>query len=223
MDFALTAEQVELKRSARRFLEERSGSKQVRAAAESERGWDAAAWASACELGWPALAGVGWVELAVVAEEAGRTLACLPLLSSVFLGANALRAAGYDGDWMRRVEAGEVTAALVAGEGITARTDEAASFVLSGVAPLVVDGHSADLLLVVARLAREARGAVGASEPADAEPSLFLVDASAPGVTRRREPTLDVTRTLANVILRDVNVPAAARIGDARAVRVALD
>ena len=112
MDFSLTAEQSELKRSARRFLEERCA-RRVRVAMESERGWDAGAWATACELGWPSLCELGCVELAVVAEEAGRTLACLPFFSTVCLGASALRAAEAGGEHLRRVEAGEALATMM--------------------------------------------------------------------------------------------------------------
>ena len=215
MDFALSAEQAELKRSARRFLEERCASKLVRAAAEGERGWDPMAWDGARALGWPALVSAGWVELAVVAEEAGRVLACLPLFSTVFLGANALQAAGAGADLLRRVEEGEATAALVAGEGVTARREADGSFVLSGETAHVIDGHTADLLVVVAHDA-------GAASPG-AGPSLFVVEGVAAGTTRRRTPTLDATRSQAAVTLRDVRVPASALVGDAQAVQVALD
>jgi alkylation response protein AidB-like acyl-CoA dehydrogenase len=221
MDFALTAEQAELKRSARRFLEERCASKLVRAAAEGERGWDVDAWEGARALGWPALLSVGWVEAAVVAEEAGRVLACLPLLSTVLLGANALHAVGQGTELLRRIEEGEATAALAPGPGITARCQTDGSFILSGDAAHVIDGHTADHLLIVASDADAAVDA-GATQR-DAGRSLFVVEGTAAGVARRKTPTLDTTRAQASLTLRDVRVPAPARVGDSRAVQVTLD
>src|SRR5258708_37589815 len=82
MNFALTAEQAELKKSARRVLAATCASAQVRAAMETERGTDDAAWRTVCELGWPSLVGVGWVELAAVGEEAGRLAAADPAFSA---------------------------------------------------------------------------------------------------------------------------------------------
>jgi alkylation response protein AidB-like acyl-CoA dehydrogenase len=206
MNFALTAEQAELKKSARRVLAATCASAQVRAAMETERGTDDAAWRTVCELGWPGLAGVGWVELAAVVEEAGRVLAPIPLFSSVCLAANALRAGGDEAN-ARPVEAGEVRATLAfAGRVDAARGS--GGFVLSGEHPFVVDGHTAELLVV----------ATG-----DPEHALFLVDAAAPGVTRSREPTLDGTRPMATVTLREVRVAASASVGDAAALRRALD
>jgi alkylation response protein AidB-like acyl-CoA dehydrogenase len=206
MNFALSAEQTELKRSARRFLASHCASAQVRAAMETERGWDEGAWRHACELGWPALASVGWMELALVAEETGRALAPLPFFSSVCLGANALLAAG-DRERATGVEDGVIRATLaLAGEAI-ARHD-GAGHVLSGTLPYVVDGHTADLLVIVAR------------EPG---PALFALDASTPGVTRKRTPTMDPTRPMATVVLHEARVPSSARIGGEEAVRTTLD
>jgi alkylation response protein AidB-like acyl-CoA dehydrogenase len=205
MNFGLTPEQAELKRSARRFLESHCGSARVRAAMETERGWDEAAWNAARELGWPALTSLGWGELVIVAEEAGRCLACLPFFSSVCLAANALDAAGDDVR-LRRVESGEIRAALASGDGLTARQQDD-GYVLSGAIAHVVDGHTADLLVVAA----------GAPDP-----SLFVVDPVLAGVTREKKVTMDPTRAMATVTLRDVSVPASARIGGAQALQTAL-
>ena len=205
MNFGLTPEQAELKRSTRRFLESHCGSARVRAAMETDRAWDEAAWNVARELGWPALTGLGWVELAIVAEESGRCLACLPFFSSVCLAANALHAAGDEGH-LRHLESGEIRAALASGDGVTARR-QGDRYVLSGEIGHVVDGHTADLLVVAARAP---------------ELSLFVVELAAGDVTRRKEPTLDATRAMATLTLRDVPVPASARIGGAEALQTAL-
>jgi alkylation response protein AidB-like acyl-CoA dehydrogenase len=77
--------------------------------------------------------------------------------------------------------------------------------VLSGAKRYVVDGQSADLLVVPARR----QGSVGADGV-----SLFLVPGRAPGVERRALPTQDQTRRLAEVSLRDVRVPSGALLGE---------
>src|SRR5258708_4023499 len=99
MDFAFTEDQEALRSGARRFLAQCSSSTRVRAAMNTERGWEPEVWTRiACELAWPALivpeefggAGGGWVELVAVLEETGRALLCAPLFSTVALAANAL-------------------------------------------------------------------------------------------------------------------------------------
>jgi alkylation response protein AidB-like acyl-CoA dehydrogenase len=77
-------------------------------------------------------------------------------------------------------------------------------FVLSGTKSYVIDGGSADHLIVAAR-AESSRGDHGIS--------LFLLPGDAPGVTRRFLPTLDQTRKLAEISLSDVRVPASALLG----------
>jgi alkylation response protein AidB-like acyl-CoA dehydrogenase len=206
MNFTLTAEQIELKRSARRFLASHCTSAQMRAATESERGWDEGAWRHVCELGWPGLASMGWMELVAVAEETGRVLAPIPFFSSVCLAANALLAAG-EREHVGRIEAGEATAALAFAGHVQARRDEA-GYTLDGEHRFVVDGHAADLLVVTAR---------------DPEIALFVVDGGAPGVTRLRTPTMDPTRRMATVQLKEVRVPLSARVGNEKALRRALD
>ena len=65
MDFAFTEEQEELRENARGFLEEFSGSEQVRRAAESELGYDPELWK---QLG----AELGWTSVVIPEEYGGR-------------------------------------------------------------------------------------------------------------------------------------------------------
>jgi alkylation response protein AidB-like acyl-CoA dehydrogenase len=85
---------------------------------------------------------------------------------------------------------------------------------LDGRFPQVLDGHCADLLVVAAR----APGSAGAEGV-----SLFALPASAPGVERRPLPTLDRTRRLAALELRDVVVPPAALLGPEGGAAAALE
>jgi alkylation response protein AidB-like acyl-CoA dehydrogenase len=234
MNFAPSAEQTEIRRAARRFLATHCASAQVRAAMESERGYDAEAWSRAArELGWTAIAvpetfggaGLGWAEVATVAEEIGRANACLPFLSTACLATAALLArpdSAAAGAYLPRLAAGEILGALAFAESAhvdpsdvsTVAVEGSDGWVLSGTKLFVVDGDAADVLLVTAR----APGTSGEHGVA-----VFAVDARSPGVQRERVPALDPTRPLAVVTLRDVRAARDALVGPAPVLHRALD
>jgi alkylation response protein AidB-like acyl-CoA dehydrogenase len=236
--FALTEEQQELLATARAFLAEHSSSERVRAAMESEPGFDTELWKRLGEeLGWTAVTipescgglGLGAVELTVLLEAMGEALLCAPFFSSVCFGAQAILEAGSEAqraELLPGIAAGRTLATLAfsgpgggqdaAGVEASARrgAGAASDFVLSGRFPQVLDGHCADLVVVAAR-------APGSAGPEGV--SLFAVPTATPGVERRALPTLDRTRRLAALELRDVRVPAAARLGDDGAGGAALE
>ena len=99
MHFARTEEQDELAGVVRSLLDRRSDSAAVRAAMQSDTGYDEALWQSLCEqVGVAALAvpesyggfGASLVETSVVLEELGRNLAPNPLLASTLSSAHLL-------------------------------------------------------------------------------------------------------------------------------------
>src|SRR4051794_23595781 len=105
VDFAVSDEQEELRRSVRRFLADKSPSAEVRRLMATDEGYDPAVWSQMAEqLGLPGMAipeeyggsGYSYVELAVVFEETGAALACSPLFATVGLAANALQSSGDD-------------------------------------------------------------------------------------------------------------------------------
>ncbi len=215
MNFAFTAEQEELRETARAFLADQGGSEAVRAAMASELGHDPALWKRiGAELGWAAVSipeaygglGLGAVELSALMEVMGEALLCAPFFSSVCLGANALLAAGSEAQRQEHLGAiaeGQLVATLAHTDAAGARTTarpEGHAFVLSGCKRFVVDGHCADLLVVAAE------------SPQGLD--LFAVPADTAGLERRRLPTMDQTRRLAEVELRDVRVSATARLGE---------
>jgi alkylation response protein AidB-like acyl-CoA dehydrogenase len=233
MRFTPSAEQAELRRAARRYLGTHWASAQVRASVDAGAELPAATWTSiAQELGWPALlvpessggAGLGWREACILAEEAGRTLACLPLFST-FLATGVLRGctegAARSG-LLSSMASGETRGALAYAEGAdvdalrvaTTASSSGSGWVLRGEKRFVVDGASADVLIVSARTP-ETSGVEGLA--------LYVVPRRAPGVVVRRTPTLDATRQLAHVALQDVQVDADARIGDSVALQRGLD
>jgi alkylation response protein AidB-like acyl-CoA dehydrogenase len=134
-----------------------------------------------------------------------------PFLSTVALASTALLSAGSEEqkqEWLPRIAAGEVTA-TVAWTEPSGRWDEAGvgamaaldgdEWVLSGAKSYVLDGHTADLLIVAAKT--------------EAGTSLFLVPGDATGVTRTTLDTMDMTRKQAEVRLESVRVPASALLG----------
>ncbi|MCW2621065.1 MAG: acyl-CoA dehydrogenase domain protein, partial [Frankiales bacterium] len=217
LSFSLSPEQEELRTSVRRFLAATSDSAAVRALMTSDDGVDPAVWTRmADQLGLQGLAipeefggaGFGPVELGIVLEEMGRALLVSPYFATVALAGQALTAcedAEAQAAYLPGIAAGTATATLAVteesgswdlGDVATAATADGDGWRLSGTKMFVVDGHTAELLLVVAR---DAAGL-----------GLYAVDAAAAGLTRTRLVTVDPTRRLARVVL---DATPATRIG----------
>jgi alkylation response protein AidB-like acyl-CoA dehydrogenase len=231
MDPALTPEQEAVRRTLREALAKRCPPEHVRAAAATPAGYDPELWRRLAEQpGLPGLAlpaeyggaGLGPIELALACEETGRALLPSPLLASSVLAANAVLALGAEAqraELLPALASGERTAALVlprplpdgtaAGGGraggVQARpgpaqpeTGRPQQWLLYGEAAPVLDGARADLLVVAAHTGGFPRSRT----------VLYLVDGDAPGLTRSRCASLDQTRALGRVELRDaVGVP----------------
>jgi alkylation response protein AidB-like acyl-CoA dehydrogenase len=223
VDFAVSDEQEELRRSVRRFFADKSPSAEVRRLMATDDGYDAAVWKQMAEqLGLPGLAipesyggsGYSYVELAVVFEEAGAALLCSPLFSTVALAANALLSSDDDAakkEYLPAIAAGELTATLAITEddgkwepdASTLRaTASGDAWTLSGTKSFVVDGHTAGLVLVVA--------------VADAGLSLFAVEGDAAGLERTLLPTLDQTRKQARLTFADTPAKLIGAAGSAK-------
>jgi len=206
MNFAFSEEQEELRRSVRRFLDDKSPMTEVRRLMETTEGFDRAVWDQmANQLGLQALtipeeyggAGFGYVELTVVLEETGGALLCAPYFSTVALGANALLSSGDEGakkDLLPGIAAGETIATLALTEdtgrwdldGVTLSASESGGgWVLDGHKMFVIDGHVADLILVAGRTPRGL--------------SLFAVEGGASGLSRTALATMDQTRKQARL------------------------
>ena len=226
MDFRFSEEQHELQNIARSFHEEASGPEQVRQAMESDLGYDAEVWGQiATELGWCCVhipeeyggLGLGFVELVVLLEASGETVLCAPFFSTVALAANAILSLGSEAQkaaLLPEIAEGSVTATLAFAEaegrwdaeGVQATaTPEGDGFVLDGTKAWVVDGHSAEWLLIAAR----APGSAGTEGL-----SLFRVKGDSEGVTRKALPTMDQTRRIAEIQLSGVRVDADACLGE---------
>lgn len=218
MNFSLTDDQRMIRDAAADFLAQTHDSAALRAAADSEAGFDSRLWTQiGAELGWCATAipeaygglGLGQVELALLLEQMGRRQLCSPFFSSVVLAATALQVLGSVAalsQWLPPIASGELRATLgldahgvaVAEPGVRARR-EGQGWLLDGDLAHVPDGASAELLLVLARLD-------------ESELALFALPAGTPGLSCRPLQTWDQTRRLAHVGLKDVQLEAAARV-----------
>ncbi|WP_329252634.1 acyl-CoA dehydrogenase family protein [Streptomyces canus] len=197
----------ELRASVREFLEAKSPEEAVRKLMESEPRFDPAVWSQAADqLRLPGLAipeeyggdGFGLVELGVVLEEMGRALFCAPFFATVLLAAQALLASGDKEACARLlpdIAAGRTTATLAVAEDhgswdpamVSARAvpDGDGGWTVRGRKCFVIDGTTADLVLVVARTV--------------AGPTLFAVERDATGLAGERMETLDATRAMARL------------------------
>ena len=213
MNFAFSEEQEELRKMVRSFLENKSAEEAVREQMETANGYDAAVWNQmGSEMALQGIAipeefggqGYSFIELGVVLEEMGRALLCAPYFSSVVLAANTLLLSGDDAAkkaHLPGIAAGETIATLATTEpsgrwdeaGITIEAKGSGSdFTISGTKSFVLDGHTANLIIVAARTGKGV--------------SLFAVDGNASGLTRTALSTMDQTRKQAK--LEFSNTPA---------------
>jgi acyl-CoA dehydrogenase len=202
VNFDFSPDQKALREQARKFLGEHASSPRVRRILEGAAPYDAELWRGMGEMGWMGTAipeplggaGFGHLELCVIAEELGRSLAPTPFASTIYLAAEALLLAGSDAQrkrWLPRIAQGDAIGCLALAEGpqvatpanLATRADGAR---LTGVKVPVADGDVADFAVV---LASEGAGRA----------SLFLVDLKGRGVTRAAVATVDPTRSHARI------------------------
>jgi alkylation response protein AidB-like acyl-CoA dehydrogenase len=225
MKFAVSAEQQELRESVRRFLADRAPLSRVRELMETADGHDEKVWRQAgTQLGLPGMAigeeyggsGFSFAEQAIVLEELGAALYGGPYLASAVLAATALLACPDEAarrGLLPGIASGETVATLAFteddgswdGEAIRlAAARGSGHWVLDGHKSFVLDGHTASLILTVARTGDGL--------------SLFAVRAGAAGLSRTVLPTLDQTRKLARLEFASVPARLIGEPGDAAAI-----
>ncbi|PXY35343.1 acyl-CoA dehydrogenase family protein [Prauserella flavalba] len=211
------AEAEELRSIVREFLGRYGDTEAVYRELAGERGWDPAVWSRlGAELGAVTLdvpaalggSGATFREVAVVAEELGRSLVRLPWFGTAVLAVGALLAAEgpVRDELLTRLATGPATATLAYQEHspVTA-VRSGPGWRLDGTKTLVVEGASAELLLVTAG------------------DDLFAVEGDAPGLTREPLRAMDPNRQLATVILdgAEATLVGRADLGRVRARAIA--
>lgn len=211
MDFSLTEEQQSIADLAKKILADLASNERLRAL---EKGgglrfdrelWKALADAGLLAVGVPeayAGAGLGFLEIAAILEQVGRTTAPVPLYETLVLGALPLAEFGSEEQkqtWLPRVARGEavLTAALL-GETPVGAQRRGDGWILSGTRLCVPAAEQADAILVQAET-QSGRG-------------VFLVETKAEGV--KRTPLATTSGQPESLLeLSGVHVPAAALLG----------
>jgi alkylation response protein AidB-like acyl-CoA dehydrogenase len=215
MNVALSEDQELLLHSAREVLDRECPMSRVRSAMEDPSDACSELFETLAKLGWTGLAlptpyggaGLGMVELAILLEQMGRVLLPAPFFSSAVLGSLAIQLAGDESQrerWLPQL-AGGALRATVALHGDASAWDEQAlalpatlvggAVVVSGIRLFVLDGASAELLLV------PVRGPGG-------ELALAALRTDAAGVRVRPMEFIDATRRVAEVELEGARAPA---------------
>jgi alkylation response protein AidB-like acyl-CoA dehydrogenase len=227
MRWSPSEEQDELRRVVRRFLEEKSPASEVRRLMETAEGYEPGVWKQLSqELGLPGVhipesyggQGLGFVELGIALEEMGRALLCAPYFASVALAANAILNAGSEAEksaLLPGIAAGETLATLAVAEpngrwdagGIELEARRGAGgWTLHGEKSFVVDGATAELIVVAARTpGSTGRDGLG----------LFHLRCDAEGLARRPLVALDPTRKLARLTFTGAHAESLGEVGGA--------
>ena len=226
MPLVLTEEQSMLRDSARGLISDKAPVAHLRGLRDSKdtTGFSRDLWKTFAEMGFTGLlvpekfggSELGCVEAGVVMEEIGRTLMPSPFLSTAVLAASALSRGGSEAQQsahLPKIADGSLLVALAVDEGakhrplhINLQAARAGNgFRLSGAKALVVDGHTADLLIVAARTG----GAAGERNGL----TLFLVDPKAKGVAIERTVMVDA-HNAARIEFADVEVDADHVLGE---------
>ena len=199
MNFDFSEEQKLLKQTARDYLEENAPLAVCREVLESAQPYSKNLWKGAAELGWLGSvipeeyggAGFGYLELAVLAEEVGRSLAPIPFSSSVYLASEAILLGGSDevkNKYLPKLASGEWIGTMAISErpgqnGIANAEAELKGGSISGTKLPVFDGDTANFAVVLTQGGE-----------------LSIVDLEGDGVTRQTVKSFDPSRSAARVV-----------------------
>ena len=234
MDFSFSEEQQQLQDAINRFVQGDYSFERRRGIIASPEGWSREVWQGLADLGVLAMnvpeahggLGHGPVETLLAMEAVGPAMLCEPLLESAVIATALVRdfgSADQQTELLPVLGSGDRIAVLAhlepASRGDAAwvetrATKNGEAFLLQGRKAVVAHAASADELLVSART----DGAPGDAHGV----SVFRVARDTPGLELRAYPTLDGRRA-AEVILREVSVPASARLGVAGAALPAIE
>ena len=212
MEFAFSDEQEGLRDAVRSFVERESPNSYWRSMMEDERGFSNEVWNKLVELGWTGLLvpeehgglGLGLVDLVVVMEEMGRvpfpgpyfSSAVCATLASRGLGLNELLASLASGATRGSIALEENGHGDVVDRVRTRASRKSGRWRLRGLKSVVIDGHTADWVLVVART-QQGLGT-------------FLIESP----DMHSIPTWDLTRKIASIELKDTPAEPVGPEGD---------
>ena len=225
MDFSFTEEQSLLQDSVQRFVQNSYEFETRQKLIKTEEGFSRDNWSSFAELGWLALpfsedsGGFGGtaVETMIMMEEFGKGLVVEPYVTTVIMTGSIIEAGGSNahregvlaeimaGTKLGSVAYVEPQARFNLADVTTTAISTDDGYIVSGFKGVVLGGPSADLLVVPARTSGEQRDSKGIT--------LFLIDATAEGISRRDYPTIDGGRA-SEITFEKVAVSAADVLGE---------
>ena len=226
MKLVLTEEEQFLKDTAKNFADERSPITHFRALRDNNDPllWDKDLWSEMTKLGWPGIlipedyggSNFGVTGISVILNECAKTLTPSPLFATGVIGAYSITNYGTEKQkefYLPKIVNGELTTALAIDESshhnpadteIIAKK-QGSSFIINGKKTFVIDGASADLIILLARTSGIKGDMTGLT--------LFLVDANSNGIDRRKLDMAD-SRNYANINFKNVEIPDSDILGD---------
>ena len=226
MKLILTEEEQFLKDTAKNFAEERCPISHFRSLRDNNDPnlWDKGIWKEMSTLGWPGIlipeeyggSNFGITGISVILEECAKTLTPSPLFATGVLGAFSITKFGNDDqkqNYLPKISDGDLTTALAVDESshhnpadteMVAKKD-GKKFILNGKKTFVIDGASADLLIVLARTSGNKGESSGLT--------LFLVDSNDNGIEKIKLDMAD-SRNYANINFNNVEVSDKNILGD---------
>ena len=226
MALLFNEEQQYLKDTAKDFVQKNAPINHFRELRDSkdETGYSKELWKQMAELGWAGIliseeyggSDFGMMGMGGILEETGRCLVPSPLFSTALLGASLIELGGkadQKKDLLTKIAKGELTTAFALEEGSrhtpyrisTTAEKKGENFVLNGKKTFVLDGHSADLIVLAARTSGGIEDQSGIS--------LFLIDPNSTGLQRKRTHMVD-SRNASEIHLKGVEVSETKLLGE---------
>jgi alkylation response protein AidB-like acyl-CoA dehydrogenase len=226
MKLVLTEEEQFLKDTAKNFAEERSPITHFRALRDNNDPllWDKGLWNEMTKLGWPGIlipedyggSNFGITGISVILNECAKTLTPSPLFATGVIGAYSITNYGTEKQkeyYLPKIASGELTTALAVDESShhnPANTEifakkEGSNFIVNGKKTFVIDGASADLIILLARTSGDKGDMTGLT--------LFLVDANSNGFETKKLDMAD-SRNYSNINFNNVKIPDSNILGD---------
>ena len=233
MALLLNEQQQLLKDTAKEFVQKNAPIAHFRELRDKQdkTGYSKDLWKSMADLGWAGIlvhedyggSNFGMMGLGAILEETGRNLVPSPLLSTALLGASLIQIAGSEiqkKKFLPKITEGKLTTAFALEESgkhdplniSTSCIDRGNKLVLEGKKTFVLDGHSADLLIVVARHTETADGKKIGEEGR----GLYLVDPKQKGITISKLNMVD-SRNYSDIIFDKVEINKEDQLGEMEA------
>ena len=235
MKLVLNEEQQMLSDSAKDFAANRTPVNHFRSLRDNNDplNWDKDVWREMVDLGWSGIlipqefggSDFGLAGISVIMQEVGKTLTPSPLFATAVMGASAINTFGTQeqkAEYLPKIAAGNITTAIAIDEeshhapfNSMAQAELVGDeWVLNGKKKFVVDGASADILIILARTSGIKGDKAGLT--------LFIVDANHTGVEIIKTDMADC-RNYANIVLDNVTISKDALLGDQESGGEAID